>query len=135
MSAENLSKKPATEELTAAEHTRGDLYYRPQVDILEQGDELLVLADVPGPPARTLTFSSRTARWPSTPGCGRVRETCTSVRSRSTASAISYRTFQISEAIDAGKISAASPTACSRCTFLRPKRSSLARSPSWGAED
>jgi len=30
------------------EHLRGDRFYSPAVDILEKGDEILVIADVPG---------------------------------------------------------------------------------------
>jgi len=40
--------KPATEESARSEHTRNCRCYRPNVDILERADELVVLADVPG---------------------------------------------------------------------------------------
>ena len=37
-----------------AERTRNGCCYRPNVDILEQNDELLVLADVPGTKSDTI---------------------------------------------------------------------------------
>jgi HSP20 family protein len=48
MADENTVKKPAAEEVGSAEHTRCGCYFRPNVDILEKADELVVLADVPG---------------------------------------------------------------------------------------
>lgn len=47
MTTDNISTKPRGEP-NAAEHTRSGRFYRPDVDILEQADELLVLADLPG---------------------------------------------------------------------------------------
>ena len=43
----DLDKKE-TGQVTRAEHTRSGLHYRPNVDILENSDELTVLADLPG---------------------------------------------------------------------------------------
>ncbi len=40
-------KTPASE-VAPAEHTRSGTYYRPNVDIVEKADELIVRADVPG---------------------------------------------------------------------------------------
>jgi len=47
MNAENVMNKPEGG-ATAAEHTRCGRCFRPNVDILEKADELLLLADVPG---------------------------------------------------------------------------------------
>ena len=47
----------ATEELT-----RGGPFYRPNVDIYEQADELTVLADMPVRKTIRSTFTSTTAR-------------------------------------------------------------------------
>ena len=47
MVTENLYAKTASE-VTNGEHTRNGRFYRPNVDILEQAEELLVLADLPG---------------------------------------------------------------------------------------
>jgi len=40
--------KPAADEADGSEHTRSGRCYRPNVDILEKDNELIVLADVPG---------------------------------------------------------------------------------------
>ncbi len=48
MENENTITKTAAEETAAAERTRCGCCYRPNVDIVEQENELLVLADVPG---------------------------------------------------------------------------------------
>jgi HSP20 family molecular chaperone IbpA len=90
---------------TDSEHTRTGEHYRPDVDIVEMADELVVSADVPGARAEdievnfedgALTIYARIAqRAPSGPvlmreyGIGDYR-----------------RTFQVSEQIDASRISA-----------------------------
>lgn len=48
MANEGKIEKREGGELVQAEHTRGGRVYRPHVDIIEQSDELLLLADVPG---------------------------------------------------------------------------------------
>lgn len=40
--------KPEAETSPSVEHTRCGCYYRPNVDIIEQPDELVLMADVPG---------------------------------------------------------------------------------------
>jgi HSP20 family protein len=48
MDNENNLGKPTAEQTAAAERTRSGCCYRPNVDILERDDELVVLADMPG---------------------------------------------------------------------------------------
>ena len=48
MADENTITKPAADEVAKAEHTRSGRIYHPGVDILENDDQLVVLADVPG---------------------------------------------------------------------------------------
>jgi len=48
MENENTVAKTTAEQPALAERTRSGCCYRPKVDILEHGDELLVVADVPG---------------------------------------------------------------------------------------
>ncbi len=55
MDHETTLTKTAAEQVDSAERTRTGRCYRPNVDILEQADELLVLADVPGARATRLT--------------------------------------------------------------------------------
>lgn len=106
MDNENTLPKPPANEVDGAELTRGGSYYRPNVDILERADELVVEADVPGASTDkididfedgTLTIHAQVRpRQPDDQdylvreyGVGDYR-----------------RTFHVSEAIDAGKISA-----------------------------
>jgi HSP20 family protein len=91
---------------TTAERTRSGCCYRPNVDILEQNDELLLFADVPGANGDTIdvnfedgTLEIRAAISPRH-GDG---QTCLL---REYGVGDYYRSFQISEAIDASKISA-----------------------------
>lgn len=48
MADEPQAVKTPASEVTPAEHTRSGSYYRPNVDIVEKADELIVRADVPG---------------------------------------------------------------------------------------
>ena len=48
MDTESTLAKTAAEEAAAAERTRCGACYRPNVDIMEENNELLVVADVPG---------------------------------------------------------------------------------------
>ena len=54
MDNENTVAKTAGRAARLAERTRSGCCYRPNVDILEQNDELLVLADVPGAKSDTI---------------------------------------------------------------------------------
>lgn len=48
MATESILETPESKTETAPERTRGGRHYRPNVDILELSDELLLLADMPG---------------------------------------------------------------------------------------
>lgn len=106
MNNENVTTKPATEQTAVAERTRSGRCYRPEVDILEQQDELLVLADVPGAARDAIDVKFEDG----------MLEIHAAVLSRPTDGRTCllqeygvgdyYRSFQVSEAIDAGKISA-----------------------------
>ena len=48
MTSVTKSVKPEVETQSSAEHTRSGCYYRPNVDIIEEADELMLMADVPG---------------------------------------------------------------------------------------
>jgi HSP20 family protein len=105
MTEENTLTK-GTDPATGPEHTRSVQCYRPQVDILEQKNELLLRADVPGARADQIdvhfedgTLTLRATVPPRQPNEQRfllreygVGDFC--------------RTFRVSESIDAGKISA-----------------------------
>lgn len=99
-------QKPEQPEVTRRERTRGDRCFQPHVDILEKPDELLVLADMPGVSAEdvdiefengTLTIDGRVAeRRPA--GRGYL------VREYGVGDF--HRSFQVSESIDAQRITA-----------------------------
>lgn len=99
-------EKPTTGQVAGTERTRSGSYYRPNVDILERADELLVLADVPG--ARgdaidvnfedgTLTIHAKVQ-----PQHGEDQKFAL----REYGVGDYYRTFRVSEAIDTGRITA-----------------------------
>ena len=105
MANENTISKTPAQESTQAEHTRAGFYYRPNVDIIEHPDELVLLADVPG--ARpdgievnfedgTLTLHAKVAP--------RHEEVEFLVREYGVGDF--WRTFRVAETVDAGKISA-----------------------------
>ena len=106
MDHENTITKPTAQETASAERTRSGCCYRPNVDILEQGDELLVLANMPGAKSDTIdvhfedgTLEIHAAVTPRQ----NDGQTCLL---REYGIGDYYRSFQVSEAIDAGKISA-----------------------------
>ncbi len=106
MANQEATTKPAAEEASRVERTRSGRFFRPNVDILERADELLVQADVPGAKGGgididfdggTLTIHAKVE--PRQPA-----ETEYLVREYGVGDF--YRTFEISEAVDASKISA-----------------------------
>jgi HSP20 family protein len=106
MSHENKINKPAAEQNASVERTRNGCCYRPNVDIQEEQDGLLVLADVPGANSDTIdvkfedgTLEIHAAVSPRG-GDGRT------YLLQEYAVGDYYRSFQVSETIDASKISA-----------------------------
>ena len=98
--------KSQAEEVDAAEHTRSGTYYRPNVDIVEHREELVVLADMPGTTSDdtdinfedgTLTIHAKVK--PRQPDQ-------TEFLLREYGVGDYYRTFRVSEAIDASQITA-----------------------------
>jgi HSP20 family protein len=104
MNSENTNAKTAAE--TPAELTRSGRCYRPNVDIIEHDDELLVLADVPGANSNSIDVKFEDG----------TLEIYASVAPRQSAEqdyllreyglGDYYRTFHLSESIDAAKITA-----------------------------
>lgn len=104
MANPTMVKAPA-ETGPGAEQTRSGYYYRPNVDILEKPDELVVLADVPGtsPEGIDIDFDNGEltihARVP-------PRNQDAEFLLREYGVGDYYRTFRVSEAIDASRITA-----------------------------
>lgn len=106
MADENGLAKPPADEVESAEHTRCGTYYRPNVDILEHAEELVVLADVPGAMGEhidvdfedgTLTIHARVKP---------RQDENTRYLVQEYGVGDYYRTFRVSEAIDVAKVSA-----------------------------
>ncbi len=106
MNHENQNIKTAVEESAAAERTRSGGCYRPDVDILEKGDELLVLADVPGARGDAIDVHFEDGMLEIHAPVEPRRNDGETCLLRQYGVGDYYRSFRISEAIDAGKISA-----------------------------
>jgi HSP20 family protein len=104
MSRENITKNPS--EALAAEQTRSGLFFRPNVDIQERDDELLVMADMPGVKGDAIDVHFEDgmltihAKVPPRDDPQRKYLLCEYDVGDF------FRTFQVSEAVDASKISA-----------------------------
>jgi HSP20 family protein len=106
MNQEATLTKPAAEQNESAERTRSGRCYRPSVDILEQADELLVLADVPGAKgdAIEVKFEDGTLEIRAEVAPRQGDEQGYLLREYGVGDF--YRSFRISETIDASRISA-----------------------------
>ncbi len=93
-------------ELQAAERTRGGQVYRPQVDILERAEELTLVADIPGVKSEAIDIDFEdgvlTIQGKVEPRYGET----TNFLHREYGIGDFYRTFRVSEQIDAGRIHA-----------------------------
>jgi HSP20 family protein len=104
--ASETTQQGATAEMAAPEHTRSGQIYRPDVDILEKGDELIILADMPGvkPDDIDIKFEDGTLTIYGRVTNGRLEREQFLLREYGIGDY--YRTFRISEQIDPTKISA-----------------------------
>lgn len=106
MDNENTLAKPPAEEVDGAELTRGGCYYRPNVDILERADELVVEAEVPGASADgiDIDFEEGTLTIHAKVQARQLDDQDFLVREYGVGDY--RRSFHVSETIDASKISA-----------------------------
>lgn len=106
MADESSLAKPAAEEAARGEHTRCGCRYRPNVDILELADELVVLADVPGSTGKDVDvdFEDGTLTIHAKVKPRQADDTEYLVHEYGVGDYC--RTFQVSEAVDVGKITA-----------------------------
>jgi HSP20 family protein len=106
MDHESTIAKPTAEQPLSAERTWSGCCYRPNVDIVEKADELLVLADVPGANDGTIDVNFEDgeleirAAVPARHGDDRTR-----LREEYGVGDF-YRSFRVSETIDSAQISA-----------------------------
>ena len=106
MADESSLSKPAAEQVAGGEHTRPGCHYRPNVDILEKADELIVLADVPGATGEDIDIGFEDGTLTIHARVNPRQEEDTEYVVREYGVGDYHRTFQVSEAIDAGKITA-----------------------------
>lgn len=104
MNEEELTKTSAEE--GKAERLRAGRCYRPNVDILEKADELLVQADVPGakPDAVDVKFEDGTLSIHAKVAARQEADTQYLLNEYGVGDY--YRTFEVTEAVDASKITA-----------------------------
>jgi HSP20 family protein len=104
MTTENITKHPG--ETPTVEHTRNGLCFRPNVDIQEREEELLVLADVPGAKSDSieLNFEDGTLTIHAKVSPRQADQQRYLLREYGVGDY--YRTFRVSEAVDTAKITA-----------------------------
>lgn len=96
----------ATEQVTPPEHTRSGRYYRPNVDILEQADELILLADLPGAEGDAIDVQFEDGELTIHARVNPRQDEKTEYILHEFGVGDFYRTFRISESLDASKITA-----------------------------
>ncbi len=106
MSEKNDVPQTSGEDVSRAEHTRSGRFYRPNVDILEKEDELLVVADVPGASGDQIEIHFEEGELTIHASVPARQEEKTEYLLQEYGIGDYYRTFRISEAIDSTKISA-----------------------------
>ncbi|MBN1908744.1 MAG: Hsp20/alpha crystallin family protein [Pirellulales bacterium] len=104
MSNDTATAKPEVGEVGVAERTRCGCEYRPNVDILEKVDELVVVADVPGAAADSIDVDFKEGMLSIHAPVPQPEARNDLLREYGVGDY--YRTFRVSEAIDASKISA-----------------------------
>ncbi|HWB08829.1 MAG TPA: Hsp20/alpha crystallin family protein [Pirellulales bacterium] len=106
MASETMVQKQSEETRPNLETTRGGHVYRPNVDIVEKQDELVVLADIPGVKGAEIDIrfedGELTIHGPATPR----QDGHTRYLLQEYGVGDFYRTFRVSEQIDASRISA-----------------------------
>jgi len=98
--------KPAAAEGDSAERTRSGCHYRPNVDIVEREEELTLLADVPGAQAEDVNIDFEDGTLSIHVKIEPRQPENTEYLMREYGVGDYHRTFRVSEAIEAEKITA-----------------------------
>jgi HSP20 family molecular chaperone IbpA len=106
MADESHTAKPEAAELGQGEHTRCGCHYRPNVDIVEKADELLVLADLPGAAGEDIDIDFEDGSLTIHVKVAPRQQEDVEYLVHEYGVGDYYRTFRVSEAIDASKITA-----------------------------
>ena len=104
--ATDTIEKTTTDRITPAEHTRSVRHYAPNVDIVEQADELTVYADMPGTMADDIDINFERGTLTIHGKVTQRQGDDTHYVLREYGIGDFYRTFQVSEVIDSQRISA-----------------------------
>ena len=105
MANEDTVTKTAADE-AAAEYTRSGRHYRPNVDIVEHADELVVLADLPGARAEAIEVKFEDGALSLHAAVEPRGDDERGYLLQEYGVGDFFRTFQVSETIDAAKITA-----------------------------
>ena len=106
MANEDTTAKTPTEESLSVEHTRSGRHYRPDVDIYEKDDELVLLADMPGTKGDKIDLQFEDGTLTIHAEIEPRQDEKTEYLLREYEVGNYYRTFQLSEAVEAGEITA-----------------------------
>ena len=106
MASETIVQKQAEESGPQSERTRGGSVFRPNVDIVEKQDELLVLADMPGVKGSEIDIRFEDGELSIHGRAASRQEDQTRYLLQEYAVGDFFRTFRVSEHIDSTKISA-----------------------------
>lgn len=98
--------KPTHAEVTRTERTRSRRTFRPNVDIIERDEELLVLADMPGTDVKDVDIQFENGTLTIFAGVQDRQRDDTRYLSREYGVGDFLRTFQVGEMIDTERISA-----------------------------
>jgi HSP20 family protein len=105
MATENVNTKQP-KQAAAPERTRNGRFYRPDVDILERADELLVLADLPGVKSDQIDIKFDKGTLTLHAAAPARQNENQEYLLREYGVGDYYRSFQVNETIDAGRITA-----------------------------
>lgn len=106
MAAETTVEKRAEREVARQEPTRRGVYYRPVVDIMETAEELRVMADMPGVKADAIDINFEDGVLTIQGKVERRQPDGTTYLLQEYGTGDFYRAFQVSETVDADRISA-----------------------------
>lgn len=106
MNPDNIINKREDTEARRSERTRAGRMFRPNVDIVETADELTVLADLPGATTESIDINFENGLLTLHARIPERRADSAGFLLREYGVGDFYRTFEVSEAVDANRISA-----------------------------
>jgi HSP20 family protein len=106
MASQATITKEAADQAATAENTRAGRYYRPNVDIVERADELLLVAEIPGASADGIDIRFEEGTLSLHAKVKPRQDNDTEFLLQEYGVGDYFRNFRMSEAIDASKITA-----------------------------